>query len=303
MQDVWIFVVAVMRGFRRHRDTQAASAIAYQVLFAMVPLIGTMLAGVGLVLRDPAEQRMAVEWVLEVLPFQSNGFVTESIRGLASQSAALTVLGVAGVLWSASNLFGAIRDALNTTWEVRRARGFVRDKLMDIGTMFGLGLLLAASVIGTAMVHLLQAVSVAAPAAIALRALVPILRVVALILPALFSFSAFMILYRFVPNVKHCARDVVFGAALATLMFEAVKNLFTIYVKTFTEHHTAYGALGDVMLFMLWMWVSANILLIGAEVAAEYCREESGPPKEAKAADPDEPTPVTAAQDAVAPAG
>jgi membrane protein len=283
-RGLWSFIRGVVASFARHRNTQAASAIAYGVLFAIVPMAGLLLAAFGFAMRDPGQRAWIVDLALQSLPLQSNAFVIEAIRGIASQSVALSAVGLVGIVWSASGLFGAIRDAFNVAWEVRTPRSFLMGKLVDVIAMVGLGLLLAASVGGTVAIHLWQAWSRTAPPSAALQVVTPIVGVAGLVLPAVVTFVSFMLLYRYVPNVRHCLRDVWMGALVATALFECGKLGFTFYVARVSPNQM-YGAIGDVMLFMLWMWVSANILLIGAEVAAEHNRRTCGRPVEAKTPD------------------
>ena len=284
IRRLWDFVRAVVGSFVRHRDTQAASAIAYEVLFAIVPITVLGLAAFGFVMRDAAQRSRLVDLALGALPLQSNVFVTEAIRAIASESGALTVVGLVGLMWAATGLFGAIRGALNTTWEVRTPRSFLTGKLLDVIAMVGLGLLLAVSVGGTAAIHVWQSWIANAEPDIS-RVLVPVITAAGYLLPALVTFTAYMLLYRYIPNVKHCARDVWVGALVATLLFECGKNGFTFYIAHLSPNRLAYGAIGDVMLFMLWMWVSANILLLGAEVAATHNRLTCGAPVEARRPD------------------
>jgi membrane protein len=294
IRRLWDFVRAVIGAFIRHRDTQAASAIAYEVLFAIVPMTVLGLAAFGFLMRDPTQRTRLVDLALGALPLQSNVFITDAIRTIANESGALTVVGLVGLVWAATGLFGAIRGALNASWEVRTPRSFLKSKLLDVVAMLGLGLLLAVSVGGTAAIHVWQSwIENGEPNAS--RVLVPVITAAGYMLPALVTFTAHMLLYRYVPNVKHCARDVWMGALVATLLFECGKNGFTFYIAHLSPNRLAYGAIGDVMLFMLWMWVSANILLVGAEVAATHNRLTCGAPVEARRPDG---TPVADDRDA-----
>jgi membrane protein len=91
--------------------------------------------------------------------------------------------------------------------------------------------------------------------------------------PAGVTFVAFSLLYRYIPDVKHGLHDVWPGAVVAALLFEAAKHGFTVYVANFSRYELVYGALGAVMLFLLWIYLSAMILLLGAELASVWERE------------------------------
>ncbi len=95
-------------------------------------------------------------------------------------------------------------------------------------------------------------------------------------MPAFFSFFVFAFLYRYVPNVRTSLQTLWPGVVVATVLFEVLKNGFSLYVAYFTSYDLAYGTLGGVLLFMLWTYLSASILLLGAELAVEYGRMHYG---------------------------
>ena len=94
--------------------------------------------------------------------------------------------------------------------------------------------------------------------------------------PAMFSFGAFVVLYRFVPNAPIKIGDVWPGALVAAIFFEVIKNGFSFYLANFGRYDVIYGSLGAVVAFLFWMYLAAVVLLLGAEVASEYPRVRSG---------------------------
>ena len=280
MNNPWKLLTRTEAEFGQDHCTQMAAAIAYHLLFSFIPLISGLLAVLGFVMRDPQQQRNAVDRVLAVLPLQSGTLILDSIRNISNQTGALTVIGLLGLLWAASGLFGAVRVALNIAWNVKAKRGFITDKLLDLGAVLGLGVLLVASLAGTMTIHLLQTLSMNLSGAIVTGSLQTLFTVLGVVVPAVFSFVAFLLLYRYVPNVQHGVGDVWPGALAATLLFEVAKHGFAFYVSHFNRYQALYGALGAVMLFMLWTYLSAIIMLIGAELASEYEAMRRGRPVE-----------------------
>jgi membrane protein len=94
--------------------------------------------------------------------------------------------------------------------------------------------------------------------------------------PAVLSFLAFVGVYRLVPDAPVRVRDVWPGALLATVLFETLKNVFAFYIQHFNNYDVVYGSLGAIMIFLLWTYLAANILLLGAAVAVEYPRVQRG---------------------------
>ena len=228
----------------------------------------------------------------EQLSVHPDNVVIDTIQGVSDVSGALTIVGLVGMAWSASAMFGAIRKSLNIAWDTEVHRPVVQQKLTDLGMVFGLGLLLGLSVAGTAALRTLQTLSD--------ENLGPLSEgtgffwaVLPLFLPAIFSFTVFMLIYRYVPNAPSSYRDVWPGALLATVLFEVLKNAFAIYIANFNSYAGAYGVLGGLLLFLLWTYLTSNILLIGAELASEYPRVLRGDYDEETPAAPQAKRPVS----------
>lgn len=239
------------------------------------------MALLGLVLRIPEVRSTVVERILADLPIKA-GLVIDTIRAVSRASEPLTVLGVLGLVWTAMGMFGAIRDSLNAAWGVRARHNLFRQKLVDLGSVLGLGLLLGGSILGTAGLHTMRHVSAMVLGRYS-QQMETLWGASGWVFPAVVTFIAFLLVYRFVPDVRHGFRDVWSGALVATVLFEVAKHVFTLYVANFTHFTALYGALGAVMLFLLWVYVSAMILLFGAELAAVYERTYRGKPSRVRA--------------------
>jgi len=104
------------------------------------------------------------------------------------------------------------------------------------------------------------------------------------LIPLALSFLAFTFLYWVVPATKVRLRDVWLGALVAAFLFEVTKVGFSIYLENFSNYDLVYGSLGAVAAFLFWIYLAANILLFGAEVASEYPRVLRGDYAEARPA-------------------
>ena len=161
--------------------------------------------------------------------------------------------------------------ALNIVWDVEPHHGFLRQRLLDLGAGSKLGILMVASIAGTILIHFLQTLSLQSGTVLSAR-LQAVFTVAGVLLPAAISFVAFLLIYREVPNRRHPTSDVWPGALLATALFELSKHGFAFYVSHFNSYQAVYGVLGGLMLFMLWVYLAAIILLIGAEFASEFAK-------------------------------
>ena len=169
---------------------------------------------------------------------------------------------------------GGIRHALNEAWDVTYRRPFLRAKLLDLLMVTAVALLVGLSIGATFFLQVARRVSGSLS-----DWLGPLgsgatgsFEVVAVLVPLTVSFATFMFIYKVVPSVRTRWREIWPGALLAALLFEVIKNGFAIYLRYFGNYDAVYGSLGAVIAFLFFVYVSASIMLLGAEMAAEWPR-------------------------------
>lgn len=270
LRTTWCLLRRTAQEFLSDRCPEMASAIAYNVLFSILPVVALLVAGMGFVLRMPEVRQSVVDRLLENLPIRG-GLVVDAVRAVSQASESLTVAGVIALIWAGMGLFGTLRHALNIAWGVKPRHNLFRQRLKDLSAMLIAGLLLAVSIGGTSMLFSIRDFTMPLLGPYS-EMFAVIWSAVIWLFPSLITFAVFSMLYRYVPSVDHGFRDIWPGALTATILFEIAKHGFAIYVANFTRYEVLYGALGAVMLFLLWVYVSALILLIGAELAAEWKR-------------------------------
>jgi membrane protein len=254
--------------FFSHDCPQLAATIAFYGLFSGIPALALIVASFGLLLQNEGVRQDVTNQVLDLLPFstrQNRMLVGDALRALQLASGGLTFAGLAGLAWSAFGMLAAIRWALNRVWGVPGRKGLVRPRLIDLLVALALWALIFLSLAGTTVLHTLRSM-----AGTQSDFSLPFLwNAAQLAVPAVFTFASFLLLFRTVPNVDAHRIAHVWRAAIAgTILFELGKHGFAWYVTTFSRHEALYGSLGSLMLFMLWTYLSANILLFAAELAA-----------------------------------
>jgi membrane protein len=275
-----LFARSIQR-FNTDRCTQMAAAISYYVLFSIIPLAIFLVSIFGFVVTDPGLRERVTNGLVSNLPLEKGAggsgenLVTNTLNGLSRVSAPLLVFGLAAFAWSASTMFGAVRRSLNVVWGAEAHRPFVQQKLVDFSMLVGLGLILLLSLGATGLLRAARAVSASFLGPLS-ESTTFFWLAVSIALPAVFSFLAFLAVYRLVPNAAVRVRDVWPGALLATVLFETLKNVFAFYIERFSNYDVVYGSLGAIMIFLLWTYLAANILLLGASVAVEYPRVQRG---------------------------
>jgi len=273
-----ILTVRSIQEFGDDRCTHMAAAISYYALFSLFPLLIFMVSIFGIFLQSSSLQEDLIDKVLEFIPLTSDegrDEVREAIGAITGISIPLSMVGLLGLAWSASALFGAIRTSLNIAWDIETSRHFVKQKLLDLGMVAGVGLFFLLSIGTTTLLRTTQEASSDILGPLSSNTAF-FWRVIPYLMPAIFSFGAFMVLYRFVPSAPIKVGDIWPGALIATIFFEIIKNGFSFYIANFGRYDVIYGSLGAVVTLLFWMYLSAVILLLGAEIASEYPRVKSG---------------------------
>jgi len=257
------------QSYRAHGMTDHAAALTY---FAMLSLFPALLVGVSLLglLGQASLATDAASYVAdsgadpataEVIKNSLQKLFATSGSGVGITLGASLLLGLNG----ASGAFGAAGRALNTIHAVEEERGFVRHKLSDVGAtlvviVFFAIVLVALFLGGGIADDLFGTVGLGSTAA----AVWSIARWPVALLAALVGFA---IVYAFAPDVRpRRLRWITPGAIVAVVIWIVASIGFAFYVKGFSSYGAAYGAFGAAIILLLWLYISANAFLFGAEL-------------------------------------
>lgn len=272
LRKLWVITKRTFLGYTGDNCSQLAAAISYYVLFSIAPLTIFTVSVFGVVLTAGGREQV-VNRVLDIVPLtQTEGrtSVEDAINSIKSVGIVAAAVSLAFLLWTASSVFGSIRRSLNVIWRAEEHRPFAQAKLIDAVQVVVLGSILLASLVLTGVLRWVRAVSAAHVGPLAGSN--PLWEVPPVVLPGTLTCVVFLLLYRVVPAVRPRWRDIIPGALLATVLFEALKNSFALYVAYFNNFDVVYGSLAGILLFLLYTFLSANILLIGAELSRTLMR-------------------------------
>jgi len=261
--------------FDDDRLLATAAGVVFFGLLAVFPAVTAMVSSYGL-FADPSTIGANLQTLSLLLPEGSFGIVQDQIaRVLAKGNASLSgafVFGLAFALWSANAGVKAIIDALNVVHEEREKRGFVKLNLVSLAFTAG----------GIASLLLMVSVVVALPLALDHLGLTPDMRVVVSLArwPLMFAMLlvALSVLYRFGPS-RAAPRWDWFGAGTlaAAALWIAGSVALSWYLSNFGDYNATYGSLGAAIGLMTWMWMSATIVLFGAELNSVIERGRAAP--------------------------
>ncbi|MGH2586635.1 MAG: YihY/virulence factor BrkB family protein [Dehalococcoidia bacterium] len=268
MTSLFTILKRSVASFGTDRCATLSAAIAYRTVFALFPLalIGVSLFGVFM--EDEAARQRVIDGVNDVVPLGPDGEqeVSNMLQGISSASGLLGIAGLLIAAWSASSLLGEIRGALNVIWDVDRPRPMLRAKATDLALLFGFGGLLVAS---TASTGVLTGARRAGAEWIGplLDLADPLFVVLLIAVPFLLTWLAFLFLYKVAPHARLRWRDVVLAAAIAAIFFEFGKNLLAFYIAKMSNFNALAGSLSAAILFLVFVYYAAQVVLFGAELA------------------------------------
>ena len=257
--------------FNGDHVTVIAGGVTFSVLLAIFPALAAFVAIYGLVadVNDIPKQLGALS---AVLPSATIAFLGEQMTRLAQDrhgGLSLTlILGLLLSFWSANGAMKALFVGMNVAYEEREKRKFLKLNLVTLGFTFGLIVFFALTI--AALAGDIVVARMVGPAAgrIVSFARWPVL---------LLAFGGGVaVLYRYGPSREHARwRWVTWGSAAATLLWIAASLLFSFYTSKFSHYDRTYGSLGAVVGLMIWIWLSAIIVLLGAELNGEI-EQQSG---------------------------
>lgn len=244
-----------------------AAGVAFYGLLAIFPAIAAMVSIYGLI-ADPQTVQQQISQLSGVLPQDAQSIVDDQLSRVSGSAAgALGIGAIAGLLltlWSANKGTKALIEALNIVYDEQDERGFIKLNLISFALTVGI---LVFVVVALALVAALPALvgSLGLPEMLTTWARWlrwPVLAIAFVI--------ALAMLYRFAPDRDQPKwRWVSWGAIAATVLWIAGSILFSWYVSNFGSYNETYGSVGAVIILMMWFWLSAYIVLLGAEVNAE----------------------------------
>jgi membrane protein len=248
-------VHAIIRKFLADRGTHLAAMIAYFAILAFVPLLFlalSLLAFAG----EQDESSLLVEELERAFPENSVENILEAVSEIQEQATELSVIGGIGLIWAALGFFSVLESAFNIVYGLPN-RPFIRQKsFVLVLTAASLIVLFLALVISSVGVELVQRAGVAEGF---LSYLYALLVSTALLLGMTWS------LYRLLTNTPLTWRETLPGAIVAALLLQASFQVLPVFVRLSNEL-IALQAYGGLVLLLVWLYVMANILVLGAEV-------------------------------------
>jgi membrane protein len=268
----WAALKRTFREFREDNLTDRAAALTYYSVLAIFPALIVLVSILGLV--GESATKPLIDNLGTVAPGPAKQIFTNAIKNLQGDQGAagvLFVIGLLGALWSASGYVAAFMRTSNAIYDMPEGRPVWKTLPVRVGLTIVLLVLLAVSTIAVVLTGgLAEKVGNVIGLGSTAVTVWNIAKWPVLLLVVSFMFA---LLYWAAPNVKQPGfRWLSPGGILAVVGWLIASGAFALYVGNFGSYNKTYGSLGGVIVFLVWLWISNIVILLGAEFNAELER-------------------------------
>jgi membrane protein len=251
------------------------AAIAYYTLFSIAPLLILVIALGGLVFGEDAARGQIAFQLEGRIGSDGANLVQSLIKSVSqpTQGVIATLVSLATLLLGASSVFGELQSALNRIWRVpdpaQRSGlfNFLRGRVLSFGMVLGLGVVLLASLAFSAFLS-----AVGQWSNRWFSGWQTVLQAANFILSFTINAVIFAMIYKIMPRARIAWRDVGIGATVTALLLETSKLLIGLYLGR-SGVGSSFGAAGSLVVFLMWVYLSAQIFLLGAEFTWVYSHQ------------------------------
>ncbi|MCL5102665.1 MAG: YihY/virulence factor BrkB family protein [Armatimonadetes bacterium] len=264
------FLKTVFSEYSKDNGSLVAAAVSFYAFLSLIPLILLAIAIGSYFLGSP---RHAEDLILSLvrknapaLTVQGGFDIRKVVEQVIRGRGAATGFGLITLLWTGTSVISNFENAINLAWNVEQKRGFVRQRLLAVGLLLMMGMLLGVSVGITATINAvrklqLPIVDLAPGWAWAL---------VGYAVPILITIATFTLFYKIIPYTRVRWAEALIGGVFAGVLWEIAKFGFSYYVTNFANYSAVYGSLAGVILLLVWIYYSAIVTILGAEVASVW---------------------------------
>jgi membrane protein len=261
-----------LREYKADNLGDLAAALTYYGVLAIFPMLIVLVSLLGLI--GPSVTQSLIHNLSKAAPSDARSIFTNAINNIQahrSTAGVLFIVGLATALWSASSYVAAFMRASNVVWDVEEGRPIYKTIPLRLAVTTGTVLLLTLAAVAVVFTGgLAQQVGNVIGVGGSAVTVWDIAKWPVLLLVVAFILA---ILYWAGPNVRQPGfRWVTPGGVLAVTLWVLASGAFAFYVANFSSYNKTYGALTSVVIFLVWLWITNTVILLGAEVNAEIER-------------------------------
>jgi membrane protein len=267
-----LLLLACWRGVKELYDSEGlthAASIAYYTLLSLFPVLLLALFVLNEMTSNAGERDTVVRFVFRYFPRQFD-FISGQLAAFSRQPVTFGFWGVVTLVWASLGVFNAVTAAVNHAWAVEKRRSFLAHRLIGFLMMVSAGVILMLGLVMAGLVRLAE--TRLSDAFERSPWLDWFSGIIASYVATLLLIGCVALIFYFVPNTKVRFRDVWPGAILVGVLWRIAFQLFSWYAADLATWNVIHGSLAGVVVFLLWIYISAVILIYGVEMTASYAR-------------------------------
>lgn len=284
IRSTWrLAALIVRRTFSLNRTSSLAASISFFAILSFMPfmllttsILSSVLASSNTALDD------LVNFIGQNFPMTA-ATTLDVFKDAARHGTIYGIIGLIGLFWAGSKVFDITEYTMNRIWRCRSNRSYWQSKMIAFISIPTMMIFVLVSILLTTLLQLLEHGQIPFLEIAAMD--IPVIgTILSFLAPVLISTLLFVLIYYLLPNRWDHFRSAFFGALVAAFLWEIAKLLFDYYVRHFGQIFTVYGSFASLALLFLWVYYSAFVVLLGAELGSllQTIREHHELPAELK---------------------
>lgn len=279
-----VLIIQTALKWQRDDCLEMGAALSYYALFSLFPTLLIVLSIVGAFIGpESGASEQVLLFAQSSLPPEAYSLVENTLSQLNKNSLEAGIISFLILCFTASGVFGALTRSMNKIWQVDRerrhqtgmkfaAKRFMRNRFLAFMLVFSTSALIFLSLISKIMIEVIIGIVDNLDEAVGLFQIDDLLLLEAL--QTGMSYLGFsmiiMLLFRILPNTRICWSDVIFGGLVTSALFMFLQHLASNSIIRVGEQFLSYGAVGSVMILLLWIFLSCQVFFLGCELTYVY---------------------------------
>jgi membrane protein len=253
-----------LKEFNAENGTLLAASIAFSTLFSLCPMVFLLVYIAGRLPQWPNLQNQIARGIEYMLPM-SKDLLESIVQNVGAAQDAIGALALIGLVWGSISVFNSVRVSLNAIYGNRKASSLIKEQLINMGMMLGVGILMLFSVLGSTLLGNISEADLDA-SVFGLLGHSLATRIITNLLITVIAFAIFLLLYKLILVPRPKWKEIWVSSLTAAILFEITKLVFVRYIRIFTPYNMVYGSIGTLIAFLMWIYLSALIFLFIAKI-------------------------------------
>ena len=256
--------------FGKERGSEAAASLGYYAFFSIFPMVLVIIVIMSFFLDIEVVQAQLLSVLEGTMPGAEN-LVIENIKNVLELRGTVTFVALVSLAWSATSVFNILAININRAFPRAVRLDFIKGRLRALMIFFGLVLLLVLSLVASTLVGLIPVIKLPIDGILLHETI--FWKIGAFLLPILLNWLMFWALYQWVPTIRVSRRASCIGSFIAGAAWLLLNHGFTWFLSSsLNQYQLVYGSLWTIVALLLWVYLTATIVLIGAHLTASIQR-------------------------------